>query len=144
MIFSTFFSYTGSPKTEQGGDNQARHVVSKPLKPNKPTRSLEVRHDLIGDVAESRSHTTMAISFDMLKTGRFSTASKLLVRAFLFSSLALQCNATPLQTVASNVLSFAYEHTNQAIWGEMPSIGDIIGNFFFVQHRKSRTDIRKF
>ena len=22
------FSYTGSPKTEQGGDNQARHVVS--------------------------------------------------------------------------------------------------------------------
>jgi len=27
------FSYTGSPKAEQGGDNQARHVVSKPLKP---------------------------------------------------------------------------------------------------------------
>ena len=25
------FSYTGSPKTEQGGDNQARHVVLKPL-----------------------------------------------------------------------------------------------------------------
>ena len=23
----TAFSYTGSPKTEQGGDNQARHVV---------------------------------------------------------------------------------------------------------------------
>ena len=94
--------------------------------------SREVRHDLIGDVAESRSHTTMAISFDMLKTGRFSTASKLLVRAFLFSSLALQCSATPLRTVASNVLSFAYEHTNQAIWGKMPSIEDIRGNMFFL------------
>ena len=30
----TAFSCTGSPKTEQGGDNQARHVASKPLKPS--------------------------------------------------------------------------------------------------------------
>ena len=67
----------------------------------------------------------------MLKTGRFSTASKLLVRAFLLSSLALQCNETPLRTVASNVLSFAYEHTNQAIWREMPSIEDISGKMIF-------------
>ena len=29
----TAFSYTGSPKTEQGGDNQARHVVSKLMNP---------------------------------------------------------------------------------------------------------------
>ena len=29
----TAFSYTGSPKTDQGGDNQARHVVSKLMNP---------------------------------------------------------------------------------------------------------------
>lgn len=67
----------------------------------------------------------------MLKTGRFNTASKLLVRAFLLSALALQCNETPLRAVASNVLSFAYEHTNQAMWGEMPSIEDISGKMIF-------------
>ena len=43
---------------------------------------LEVRHDLISAVAESRSRRTAHLALIMLKTGRFNRAPRLLVRPF--------------------------------------------------------------
>ena len=61
----------------------------------------------------------------MMKTGRFAVPALLIMRAFLLSTFALQCQDFPIQQVASSVISFALEHVSVQAAGYLPSAEDI-------------------
>jgi hypothetical protein len=60
-----------------------------------------------------------------MKTGRFAVPALLIMRAFLLSTFALQCQDFPIQQVASSVISFALEHVSVQAAGYLPSAEDI-------------------